>query len=219
MGIKKIKGARLSSALLNFNHKKFYQFCRWLHIYSSTALFAILILFCVSGLILNHVDWLANDKTNGELKQPLPNVIAEQLQSHPEQAATVLTTYLNQQFNLPQPKSIERDQGDILLDYPLPAGFAYVVVTPKENSLILEYQIGGFWSVIGDLHKGRYTGGIWAWVIDLSAILICLFGITGIIILIQNRKKRRSGMWSTIIGILTPWAIYLLFIPRLSGVS
>lgn len=190
-----------------------------MHIYSSTALFALLVLFCVSGLVLNHVSWLANDKTDGQLEQPLPAELQQSLKQDAQAALPQLTLYLTKQFNLEQPKSVEWDEEEILLDYPLPAGFAYVIVEPAPGLLSLGYQKGGFLTLIGDLHKGRHTGDAWAWVIDLSAVLMVLFAITGCIILLQNRNKRRLGLWLTALGLVTPWLIYLLFVPRLTGVS
>ena len=35
---------------------------RWLHIYLSMASFGILFVFAITGLTLNHVEWLANQQ-------------------------------------------------------------------------------------------------------------------------------------------------------------
>ena len=106
-----------------------------------------------------------------------------------------------------------------MLDYPLPAGFAYAELDFTTGELNLDYQTGGFLSLIGDLHKGRYTGEVWSWVIDTSAVLMIIFAITGMIILFQNRKKRLAGIWITVLGIATPLVIYLCWVPQIKGVS
>ncbi|MGO3300088.1 MAG: PepSY-associated TM helix domain-containing protein [Pseudoalteromonas sp.] len=207
-----------------FNKRAFYSLSRALHIYLSTALLFLLILFCVSGIVLNHVDWLKGDKDNGQLSQPLPTNLVNKAQLNSDNLANVFTDielYLANQYNLNNPKSIDWEKQDalVMLDYPLPAGFAFAEVDFISGELNLEYQTGGVLSLISDLHKGRHTGEAWSWVIDISAALMILFAITGMIILFQNRKKRLVGIWLTVLGVATPAVIYLCWVPQLKGVS
>ena len=206
------------------NKRALYSTSRALHIYISTALFFLLILFCVSGIVLNHIDWLKNDKNNGQVTAVIP---AELVTKANEQLNTLPTlypeieAYLAEQYALTKVKSIEWEKEDalVMLDYPLPAGFAYAELDFTTGELNLDYQTGGFLSLIGDLHKGRHSGEVWSWVIDISAVLIILFAITGMIILFQNRKKRLAGIWITLLGVATPLVIYLCWVPQIKGVS
>ena len=206
------------------NKRALYSTSRALHIYISTALFFLLILFCVSGIVLNHVDWLKNDKNNGQVTATIP---AELVTKANEQLNTLpalypeIEAYLAKHYALTKVKSIEWEKEDalVMLDYPLPAGFAYAELDFTTGELNLDYQTGGFLSLIGDLHKGRYTGEVWSWVIDISAVLMILFAITGMIILFQNRKKRLAGIWITVLGVATPLVIYLCWVPQIKGVS
>lgn len=206
------------------NKRALYSTSRALHIYISTALFFLLILFCVSGIVLNHVDWLKNDKSNGHVTATIP---AELVTKANAQLNTLpllypeIEAYLATQYSLTKVKSIEWEKEDalVMLDYPLPAGFAYAELDFTTGELNLDYQTGGFLSLIGDLHKGRYTGEVWSWVIDISAVLMIVFAITGMIILFQNRKKRLAGIWITVLGIATPLVIYLCWVPQIKGVS
>jgi hypothetical protein len=198
------------------NKRALYSTSRALHIYISTALFFLLILFCVSGIVLNHVDWLKNDKSNGHVTATIPAELNTLPSLYPE-----IEAYLATQYSLTKVKSIEWEKEDalVMLDYPLPAGFAYAELDFTTGELNLDYQTGGFLSLIGDLHKGRYTGEVWSWVIDTSAVLMIIFAITGMIILFQNRKKRLAGIWITVLGIATPLVIYLCWVPQIKGVS
>jgi len=206
------------------NKRALYSTSRALHIYISTALFFLLILFCVSGIVLNHVDWLKNDKNNGQVTATIPAQLVtkanEQLNTLPTLYPEI-EAYLAEQYALTKVKSIEWEKEDalVMLDYPLPAGFAYAELDFTNGELNLDYQTGGFLSLIGDLHKGRYTGEVWSWVIDISAVLMILFAITGMIILFQNRKKRLAGIWITVLGVATPLVIYLCWVPQIKGVS
>ena len=205
------------------NKRALYSTSRALHIYISTALFFLLILFCVSGIVLNHVDWLKNDKNNGQVTATIPAELVTKANAQLNTLPTLypeIEAYLAKQYSLTKVKSIEWEKEDalVMLDYPLPAGFAYAELDFTTGELNLDYQTGGFLSLIGDLHKGRYTGEVWSWVIDISAVLMILFAITGMIILFQNRKKRLAGIWITVLGIATPVVIYLCWVPQLKGV-
>lgn len=206
------------------NKRALYSTSRVLHIYISTALFFLLILFCVSGIVLNHVDWLKNDKNNGQVTATIPAELVTKANAQLNTLPTLypeIEAYLAKQYSLTKVKSIEWEKEDalVMLDYPLPAGFAYAELDFTTGELKLDYQTGGFLSLIGDLHKGRYTGEVWSWVIDISAVLMILFAITGMIILFQNRKKRLAGIWITVLGVATPLVIYLCWVPQIKGVS
>ncbi|MBO7927269.1 PepSY-associated TM helix domain-containing protein [Pseudoalteromonas sp. K222D] len=205
------------------NKRALYSTSRALHIYISTALFFLLILFCVSGIVLNHVDWLKNDKNNGQISTPIPSALAAKANAQLSALPTLypeIEAYLAKQYALTNVKCIEWEKEDalVMLDYPLPAGFAYAELDFISGTLNLDYQTGGFLSLIGDLHKGRHSGEAWSWVIDISAVLMILFAITGMIILFQNKKKRLAGIWITVLGIATPVVIYLCWVPQLKGV-
>ena len=206
------------------NKRALYSTSRALHIYISTALFFLLILFCVSGIVLNHVDWLKNDKSNGQVTATIPAELVTKANAQLNTLPSLypeIEAYLATQYSLTKVKSIEWEKEDalVMLDYPLPAGFAYAELDFATGELNLDYQTGGFLSLIGDLHKGRYTGEVWSWVIDISAVLMIVFAITGMIILFQNRKKRLAGIWITVLGIATPLVIYLCWVPQIKGVS
>ena len=206
------------------NKRALYSTSCALHIYISTALFFLLILFCVSGIVLNHVDWLKNDKNNGQVTATIPAELVTKANAQLDTLPTLypeIEAFLAKQYSLTKVKSIEWEKEDalVMIDYPLPAGFAYAELDFTTGELNLDYQTGGFLSLIGDLHKGRYTGEVWSWVIDISAVLMIIFAITGMIILFQNRKKRNLGVLITLLGIATPLVIYLCWVPQIKGVS
>lgn len=206
------------------NKRALYSTSRALHIYISTALFFLLILFCVSGIVLNHIDWLKNDKSNGQVTATIPAELVTKANAQLDTLPTLypeIEAFLAKQYSLTKVKSIEWEKEDalVMIDYPLPAGFAYAELDFTTGELNLDYQTGGFLSLIGDLHKGRYTGEVWSWVIDISAVLMIIFAITGMIILFQNRKKRNLGVLITLLGVATPLVIYLCWVPQIKGVS
>lgn len=198
--------------------RRFYGYARAAHVYFSTYLLALLIFFCVSGVVINHPQWLQGRAVDGdqmvEFSQPLKASLgAADVFEHPPLAQ--IEKELNQQFDLPDASDIMLDKAaaEIIFDYKIPAGYASLVININEQQGYLEYRNGGFWALMGDLHKGRNSGIAWVWLIDLSAVIMVLFAITGLIILLQNKKFRGPGLWWVAAGVLTPIIIYLLWVP------
>ncbi|WP_083488755.1 PepSY-associated TM helix domain-containing protein [Pedobacter borealis] len=68
-------------------------------------------------------------------------------------------------------------------------------------------------AVINDLHKGRDSGKAWSWIIDISAVLMTLVSISGIILICFIKKKRLSGFIIAAVGTIACYLIYKLFVP------
>lgn len=200
--------------------RKIYNFSRLLHIYLSTLLLGLLLMFCVTGIVLNHPSWLENSYTDKDRTLINSPEIIQSLNDNSEQNWQTLVpkaqALIEQQLpNLNQPKTITVDQEvvEILFDYQLPASYTLVVF--NTDGITVEYRQSHWLSIMNDLHKGRHSGATWSWVIDVSAALIVLFAITGMIILFQNRKRRTAGLILTVLGLFTPFLIYWAFVPRI----
>jgi hypothetical protein len=69
----------------------------------------------------------------------------------------------------------------------------------------------GFAAVMNDLHKGRDSGRAWAWVIDVSAALMCLVSISGTLLIFFLPKRRTAGLVAAAIGAAVCLAAYLVW--------
>lgn len=196
--------------------KQMFSLSRWLHIYISCALFTLLLFFCITGITLNHLDWATHN--DADIKSyPLPEDLVV-LSADDDYPIKKIQHFLEAKLGLKKPKSIDfaLDIGEITYDYPLPSGYAFVTVFLEDKSMEVESVHGGLLAILNDLHKGRHSGIVWSWVIDITAVLIGLFTFTGIIILLQNAKHRRQALWVLMMGSFTPVVIYFIAVPHLS---
>lgn len=200
--------------------REFLKASRWLHIYCSTALFALLVFFAITGITLNHrwYDSKGNEETIVE-----ESLDGQRLQLWGLEAGALwqpnvnaLRDYLLEHHDLKNPSSIEldSDMGEVIVEYLVPAGFATAIVSREEASLIVETEAGSLLGIANDLHKGRHSGVVWMWVIDVSAVLIAFFSLTGMIILFQGKKHRVEGLVSAFLGVITPLIIYVFWVPQ-----
>jgi len=68
-------------------------------------------------------------------------------------------------------------------------------------------------ALINNLHRGRYSGAAWKWVIDGTALLIALACATGIVLWVVLPKRRALGIAAVVIGAIGTAAIYLALVP------
>lgn len=202
--------------------KEFYKAARIIHIYISMVLLGLMAFFCLTGIFLNHNDWF--EKSYSEHVVPLvvnaklANALAN-TQSLADAPTAELQDYMTKQYRLTKLNQInfDSDTRELVLDYQLPAGYATAYFT-QQGDATLEYRKGSIVTVMNDLHKGRHSGPVWSWVIDLSAAFMLVFSIAGLIILIQNKKHRTMGLVLGALGIAFPIIIYVLWVPLISGV-
>ncbi|MBD1390734.1 PepSY-associated TM helix domain-containing protein [Neiella sp. HB171785] len=191
-----------------------FSLCRWLHIYVSCALFSLLLFFAVTGITLNHPHWAATPVEH--LQQlPLPPQLLVPVDG--ELPLHKLQRHIEQLTGLESPRRVDVDLalGEITYDFPVPAGYAFVTVLTDSQQIEIEYQRGRLLALLNDLHKGRHSGASWSWLIDISAGLMVLFAVTGIVILLQNAKHRNQAWLLVLLGTATPCLLYLCTVPRL----
>ncbi|MGL6067306.1 MAG: PepSY-associated TM helix domain-containing protein, partial [Sediminibacterium sp.] len=69
----------------------------------------------------------------------------------------------------------------------------------------------GLIGFFNDLHKGRDTGKTWLWIIDISAILMTLISLTGLVLLLFLKKRRNAGLLLAIVGLIVVILFYWVF--------
>lgn len=168
---------------------------RWLHIYTSMASLLIVLFFGLTGVTLNHPDWLATESTrqvNGQLTANWKSaasvdwlVVAEQLKD----AQGVHGTASDRRADSTEASITFKSPGysaDCVID----------MATGKYN-LTIAYQ--GAIGVLNDLHRGRDAGSAWSWVIDATGLFLTFVAVTGLGLLVYLKKVRMKAL-ATIIG-------------------
>jgi hypothetical protein len=78
----------------------------------------------------------------------------------------------------------------------------------------VEAETRGLLGKLGDLHKGQDSGRAWKWLIDVTAVLLTLSSITGIVTLLVLPKRRNLGLFVGLVSAGVLVAIYLVWVPR-----
>ncbi len=198
--------------------RQIFNLTRWVHVYLSTALLGLLIFFSFTGLLLNHLSWFQHEGDYNTSSESLPIGLLGEMDQDQDPPLAKLEAFVADRLGLTNPRKIDIDRefGELIFDYPLPAGYAMVTFSVDDQEMRVEHQEGTLLALLNDLHKGRHTGGAWSWVIDISAIFMILMAFSGLIILFQQAKWRIHGLVFVLLGVLFPWLLYLAWVPKLN---
>lgn len=186
---------------------------RWLHVYLSMISFAILLFFAVTGLTLNHADkWGGETRTRTE-KGAL-NVKWVNSEDTNRIGKLEIVEYLRKTHHIKGAVSEFRtDDRECTVSFKGPGYSADAFITRETGEYELNESRSGLIGIINDLHKGRDSGAAWSWVIDISAVLMTLVSLSGIILICFIKKRRFSGLVLAVLGLLLSYIIYVALVP------
>jgi uncharacterized protein len=173
---------------------------RWVHIYISMISLLIVFFFAITGITLNHPDWLFGSSEritdvagslpaswrDGETVDWLRTV--EHLRSE-QGVRGAVTDYRIDEF-----------EGSIAFRSP---GYAAdVFIDPATGAYQLSVATQGFVGFMNELHRGKDAPGAWKLAIDLAGVLLALLSVTGMGLLLYIRKYRVSALATMAVGTL-----------------
>jgi len=195
------------------------------HWISSAISLICMILFAITGITLNHASFFesAAEETTVELTlpdtvlTPLNRYVADILELEqgehtlPRDLVSYLNNNISGDLSLLE-SSVEWSESELYIQKPIPGGDSWMSVDLSNGELIYMYTDRGMISWLNDLHKGRNTGNVWSWFIDIFAGATLIFCLTGLVLLQLHSKNRPSTWYVTAIGIVIPGILAIFYI-------
>jgi len=194
------------------------QLHQWHWISSAICLMAML-LFSFTGLTLNNAALIGATPEVTRLKASLPEPLRPQFQEWAERHADAkvplpseIADWTNTAFPVDvRGKRAEWTEDDAYVALPRPGGDAWLRIA-VDGSAEYERTDRGWISWLNDMHKGRNTGAVWSWFIDIFSVACIVFCITGFLIM-KYHAANRPSTWPVIgFGIVLPILLALLFV-------
>ena len=191
---------------------------QWHWISASLCLLGML-MFSVTGFTLNHATQIEAKPQVTNRKATLPAPLHARMASSAEQHADAsaplppdVAGWVRSTFDIDvEGLQAEWSPEDAYVPLPRPGGDAWLRIG-VDGAAEYEVTSRGAISWLNDLHKGRNTGAVWSWFIDIFAIATLVFSITGFLIL-KLHAANRPATWPVVgFGIVAPVLIALLFI-------
>ncbi|MFN3573115.1 MAG: PepSY-associated TM helix domain-containing protein [Phenylobacterium sp.] len=192
------------------------QVLRWHWISAAICLIGMM-LFAVTGITLNHAGAIGatpkvTERTAEAPADLLPLLQAAEAEGGPTPEAVRAWLRKELKVAVPADAAPEWSPGELYLALPRPGGDAWLSLDTATGEAIYERTDRGAIAYLNDLHKGRNTGAVWMWFIDIFAVGCVVFCITGLLLL-QLHAHARKSTWPLVgLGLIIPLLLALLFI-------
>ncbi|WP_084615799.1 PepSY-associated TM helix domain-containing protein [Solimonas flava] len=185
------------------------------HWCSSAICLVAMLLFAVTGITLNHAAQIKTKpivtQRDGQLPHDLRAGLAAAAHDGRAPLPEALRDWLARELGVHAEEG-EWSPDELYLSLPRPGGDAWLTITLPDGAWQYERTDRGWIAWLNDLHKGRNTGAMWTWFIDLFAVACVLFCVTGLCLL-QLHAGRRPATWPMVgLGVLIPLLFILLFL-------
>lgn len=192
------------------------QLHQW-HWISAAVSLAGLLLFAITGVTLNHAAQIPAEpvvvETTAELPPPLLERLAafpgETTDPVPDAVARWAADALDARI---AGRPTETTADEIYVALPEPGGDGWLTLDRATGEALRERTTRGWVAYVNDLHKGRNTGPVWYWFIDVFAVACVIFALTGLALTWMHARQRPSTWPLLGLGVLIPVVIVLLFI-------
>ncbi len=190
-------------------NRKLLHLSRTLHIYLTMLGVFVMLLFGITGFTVNHEDWFRATTprvTETTAQTPLELVAKKD--------ALRLVEHLRQSQHITAAMTGFDELDDkFSIGFKSPDQIWEIEIDKATGATRVHEETFNFFALINNLHRGRYSGASWRWVIDVSAILIVLACATGFVLWLALPKRRMFGIMVLMLGTLGTLLTYWVLVP------
>ena len=188
----------------------------WHWISSAISLVALLV-FTVTGFTLNHAGEIEGSPVTIEKTGELDGALLPSLGVFADGDTAPIPDPVRQDIadqldiNVTTGEA-EWSSTEAYLAMPRPGGDAWLTIDRETGALVYELTDRGWIAYFNDLHKGRNTGTVWKWFIDIFVAASMIFILTGFVLLWMHARNRPLTWPMTGLGLLIPLMLAVFFI-------
>jgi hypothetical protein len=161
--------------------------------------FAALLFFAWTGITLNHPAWFGS--TQARFRESDGQLEIQKIQ--PEIDRMEVVESLREKHSLRgRVTQFDSDSSEVTIVFKGPGYLADVLLDPSSGHYTISESTYGTAGLLNDLHKGRDAGKAWSLLIDVSAIVMITFSLTGFGLILFLRKRRTRGVTVALLGTL-----------------
>jgi uncharacterized protein len=211
-------GTAAAPAKIKRSRKSFWlkQLHTW-HWMSSAISLIGLLLFAITGFTLNHAADIEATPQVREARARLPAELLPQVAPDDEPDAKrplppQVAGWVAANLSFSGKGEAEWSADEIYLAQPRPGGDGWVAIDRANGEVTSESTSRGWIAYLNDLHKGRNSGTVWKWFIDIFVLACIVFTLTGLVLL-QMHSRHRKSTWPLVgLGLVIPALLAVFFI-------
>ncbi|ROH88497.1 hypothetical protein ED236_03345 [Pseudomethylobacillus aquaticus] len=191
------------------------QLYQW-HWISSALCLVGMLLFAVTGITLNNAAHIESEAAVVERSATLPAALIKLVETQPAQSKTLplpVSEWIKANLQIQtRGRAAEWSEQEIYVSMPEAGADAWLSIDRRTGELIYEHSDRGLIAFLNDLHKGRHTGTVWSWFIDIFSVAAILFSLTGMLLLCM-RASDRPSTWPLVgLGFVMPLLLLVIFV-------
>lgn len=193
---------------------EFFRQSRLWHGYLSAFAFIALMFFSVTGLLLNHPEWLKQEgAAPQETRFTLPpgGLKAALKTADPARALGAMMADRDGVGGVYA--SGEIDGEEAFLRFEGVTGNASVMVDLKTGAAEATRQKANAVTILNDLHRGKNVGDAWKLLIDVSAAIFLVLSLVGYILFFSLRYRLMQSLGLTVASLAAMAAIFVWLVP------
>ena len=172
-----------------------YRVSRMLHAYLSAFAFLALIFFSVTGILLNHPDWLSGEEAPETVRMvSVPRGEIEAALRAPDREAALAAAVRARAPVLGGYRSGEVIDTEALLQFSGPKGGTEVALALDSGAAEVTVRPARTVTFLNDLHTGKDSGAVWKAVIDVSAVFFILLSLIGYVLFFSLRFRLKTSL-------------------------
>jgi uncharacterized protein len=188
-----------------------YRYCRLVHGWLSAFAFLAVCFFSVTGLLLNHPDWIEQSKPVAiELRFDLSadELARVQFASNP---AEELARVAEKKTSVRGSFSAGNEIGDeVFARLQGVRGLTELRVNFKTGVLQVVVQPAPLLPQLNELHRAQRAGNQWRLVVDVAAIVLVVLSLVGYVIFFSLRYRLRTALLITAASLAGLWIVFVL---------
>lgn len=191
----------------------FYRQCRVWHGYLSAFAFLALLFFSATGLLLNHPEWFAGERTTESRSITLtPDALRGA--SANEDPARALAEAISREVPVRgafSDGSIEEGTATIRLEGV--KGTTDISVNMANGQTEVTTETADTVSILHELHRGTLSGPVWRALLDFIAVVVMILSIVGYALFFSLRYRLRTSLALTGLSLGVLVGVFLLLVP------
>ncbi|AUN33556.1 PepSY-associated TM helix domain-containing protein [Niveispirillum cyanobacteriorum] len=185
---------------------------QWHWVSSALCLIGML-LFAITGITLNNARHVEAKPTTVTKETTLPEALRPALSVGQGAVPAAIVDWFSAEMGVDVSAGVpEWSDDELYIALPRPGGDGWATIAREDGAVLHEVTDRGWVSYLNDLHKGRGTGTIWSWFLDIFAVACLIFCITGLFLLHLHAGKRPSTWPLVGLGLVAPMLLLILLI-------
>lgn len=184
------------------------RWARTVHLYVTLFALALVLLFSVTGFMLNHEDWFVPADAYCRMHE---GRIPTQLLASPSNKLAVVELLRKDHgaVGLVDSETFDTEDDPIRIVFKRPGTEVEALIQRETGTTEVTIRTRGPWAILLDLHRGKSTGMVWSLVIDATCVALLILAATGLIMWASLRGRGRFSMpvliGGTVLSIAVAW--------------